>query len=162
MTHCMECGELLTEKYLEKEGTIPYCPRCEAFRFPMYNVAVSMEVLNPAKDKVLLIKQYGRGFNVLVAGYVNKGEAAEHAVAREVKEEIGLNVGEISFNMSEYFAPSNTLMVNFSCVAEGEDLSGTNEEIDSAAWYSLEEAKTAIKPGSLAEKFLLHYLAGRC
>lgn len=51
----------------------------------------------------MLIKQYGKDRNILVAGYVNKGEFAEHALRREVREEIGLNVVSCCFNHSEYY-----------------------------------------------------------
>ena len=33
--HCFECGTELIEKELENEGIVPYCPKCEQFRFPM-------------------------------------------------------------------------------------------------------------------------------
>jgi NAD+ diphosphatase len=158
MNYCMECGTKLEMRFLENEGDVPYCPHCEAFRFPVFSSAVSMVVQNPTKDKILLIKQYDRDFYILVAGYINKGECAEHAVVREVKEETGLNVSSLLFNKSEYFEPSNTLMNNFSCIAESEDLSGVTKEVDVATWFTIAEAKENIKHGSLAEKFLLSYL----
>ena len=49
-------------------------------------------------SKILLIQQYGKARNILVAGYVNKGESAEEAVVREVKEETGLTVVDYRFN----------------------------------------------------------------
>ena len=90
--YCQECGTVLTEKYLENEGMIPFCPKCNQYRFPMYNVAVSMIVVNKSTDNILLIKQYGRPFFILVAGYVNRTESLEHAVIREIKEETGMTV----------------------------------------------------------------------
>lgn len=159
MEYCMECGTKLTEKFLKNEGMVPFCEKCNAYRFPVFSTAVSMEVLNPARDKVLLIKQYGKDRYILVAGYIDKGECAEHTVAREVMEEIGLSVSQIHFEKSEYFAPSNTLMLNFSCVAESEDLSGVSgEEVDECRWFSLEEAAHQIAKGSLAGKFLKNFL----
>ena len=53
----------------------------------MYNIAVSMIVVNEETDKIMLIKQYGDPFYILVAGYVNRGEPLENAVVRENKEE---------------------------------------------------------------------------
>lgn len=41
---CPACGTMLEERKLENEGMAPYCPACAAFRFPQYNVAVSMIV----------------------------------------------------------------------------------------------------------------------
>ena len=52
--HCHECGTKLIKHELEGEGLVPYCPRCEQYRFPMYNVAVSMVVVNEQTDEILL------------------------------------------------------------------------------------------------------------
>lgn len=161
MKYCFECGTELHDKPLDGEGMVPYCETCQTYRFPIFNTAVSMEVLNPAQDKVILIQQYGRSRNILVAGYVNRGESVEHTVVREVGEELGLHVSSVRFNMSQFFEPSNTLMVNFSCVADTEDLSHKTDEVDYAHWYTFDEAREAVFPGSLAEKFLLNFIAHR-
>jgi len=159
MKYCMECGTQLVMKYLEDEGEVPYCETCGQYRFPVFSVAVSVEIQSPDLKKILLIKQYGRDRNILVAGYINKGENAEDTVVREVMEEIGIPVRDVHFEKSEYFAPSNTLMLNFSCVAGTEDLSHVSEkEIDSCRWFPREEAAREIADGSLAEKFLLRFL----
>ncbi len=161
MNYCYECGTMLHKRFLEHEGEVPYCETCGCYRFPIFSTAVSVIVLNPGRDKILLIQQYGRASNILVAGYINKGENAEHTVVREVQEEIGLTVGELAFNRSAYFDRSNTLMLNFSCVAESESLEHLNrQEVDQAAWFTFDEAKQAIRPQSLAEQFLLHFLEG--
>ena len=155
--YCIECGTKLIDKFLDNEGMIPYCENCGEYRFPPFSTACSMIVLNPDRDKILLIKQYGRDRNILVAGYINKGEDAETTVRREVKEEIGLDLTELHYNKSSYFERSNTLMLNFWCVADSEDLSGTNFEVDKAGWFTFEDAKENITHGSLAEKFLLNF-----
>ena len=156
--HCFECGTALIEKELENEGVVPYCPKCEQFRFPMYNVAVSMIVINEQTGEILLIKQYGRPHFVLVAGYVNRGEQVEHAVSREIKEETSMTVTRIKFNRTSFFEPSNTLMCNFTAFVKDDSELSTNAEIDSYQWFSPEEARKNIRPDSLAEKFLNAYL----
>ena len=156
--YCQECGTALTEKYLENEGMIPFCPKCNQYRFPMYNVAVSMIVVNKSTDNILLIKQYGRPFFILVAGYVNRTESLEHAVIREIKEETGMTVSSIKFNRTRFFEPSNTLMCNFTAFVDDESEMNTNEEIDSYQWFTKDEAKENIKKNSLAEYFLNAYL----
>lgn len=77
---------------------------------------------------------------------------------REVMEEVGLKVVEYKFNKSEYFGKSNTLMLNFACVVDSEDLSRVTDEVDQAKWFSVDEAKREIFHGSLAEKFMLSAL----
>ena len=118
MKYCMQCGTLLHIKEHPTEGPTPYCDCCEAYRYPVFNTAVSMIVTNPDQSRVILIRQYGKPFYVLVAGYVNKGEDAEDAAVREVMEEIGLTVHRVHFNRSHYYARSNTLMLNFTVTVD--------------------------------------------
>ncbi len=113
MSYCPECGTQLIRRHLENEGEIPYCETCKAFRFPTFNTAISTIVYAPGGKKLLLIKQYGKDRNILVAGYVNKGEFAEHALRREVREEIGLNVVSCCFNHSEYCSIYQTFITVF-------------------------------------------------
>ncbi len=159
MSYCSKCGEELIEKELENEGMIPFCRQCGEYRFPMFNTAISAIVYHPEGDRIILIQQYGRKNNILVAGYVNRGESAEHTLIREVKEELGLDVIRYTFNASEFFEKSNTLMVNFACRVSSGDLSGVNtREVDFAGWYTPAEARDKILDHSLAEKFLLSWL----
>lgn len=160
MKYCMTCGTKLEMRYLASEGKeIPYCPQCEDFCFPVFNTAVSMIVTTRQEEELLLIKQYGRDAYILTAGYINKGEDAEHAVKREIKEELGVDVIETRFNHSHYFSQSNTLMLNFTAIIDQTHIH-ENEEIDEYAWFTKEEARKNILPDSLAQAFLKGYLTG--
>ena len=156
--HCWECGAALTEKPLEGEGIVPFCPVCGEYRFPMYNTAVSMIVTDEKTGRILLIQQYGRPSYILVAGYVNRGESAENAVRREILEETGLHAGRIRFNRTRFFEPSNTLMCNFTAFVSDADWLHTNRKVDRYSWFSPAEARRNIRPNSLAAAFLNAYL----
>ena len=156
--YCRECGTKLVPRELENEGIVPYCPKCEQYRFPQYNVAVSMIVVNEEKDEILLIQQYGRPSYILVAGYVSRGESLEDAVAREVREETGMTVSRIKFNRTQFFEKSDTLMCNFTAFVKDSSELDPNYEIDSCAWFTRDEARANIRPNSLAEWFLVSYL----
>ena len=154
MNYCSQCGGKLALRFHAHEGReIPWCESCGAWRYPMFNTAVSMVVMDEARERVLLIRQYGRPSWVLVAGYVNHGEDAEDAAVREIREELNMTVSSLRFNHSHYFSPSNTLMLNFSATVR-EAAAEPNDEVDNWAWFSVAEARANIKPGSLAEAFL--------
>ncbi|MBE6049255.1 MAG: NUDIX domain-containing protein [Clostridium sp.] len=155
MKFCVECGNKLELRKCEGEGLIPFCNKCNEFRFPIFNTAISTAIYNKSMEKVILIQQYGKDFNILVAGYVNKGESAEEALVREVKEELNLNVINYKFVKSKYYEKSNTLMINFISFVDSEDLSDISSEVDKAQWFTIGEAKNAILKNSLAEEFLL-------
>ncbi|MGI6118569.1 MAG: NUDIX domain-containing protein [Bilifractor sp.] len=159
MKYCMHCGTRLETRFLEGEGRVPWCPSCEEFCFPVFNTAVSMIVRN-SEGKIILLKQYGRDRYIMVAGYVNRGEDAEDAVKREIREELDMTVESMHFNRSHYFEPSNTLMLNFSVTVK-ETFPHPNREVDQWSLFTDEEAKQNIADGSLAEKFLLWALDGR-
>ena len=138
MKFCVECGNKLENKFLEHEGFIPFCNKCNAYRFPIFSTAVSMVVLNEEKNKTLFIRQYNKPRNILVAGYINKGETAEEAVKRELFEEIGVEPIEMVFQKSKYWEKSNTLLFNYYVTIKGEIK--PNYEVDSYAWFDLDEA----------------------
>lgn len=161
MNHCMQCGaRLISRWHPSEERDIPYCEQCGDYRFPVFNAAVSMIVTDARQERIVLIRQYGRPAYILVAGYINRGEDAEHAAAREVKEELGLTAAKVCFNRSHFFEPSNTLMLNFTVTVEDTG-AVPNEEVDAFRWFSREEALATIKPGSLAKAFLEGWMTGR-
>ena len=155
---CPACGAALEDRPHETEGSVPFCPRCGEYRFPMFNAAVSMIVRDEVTGRILLIQQYGRKAYILVAGYINRGEAAEHAAVREIREETGLAVSRLRFNRTKFFEPSNTLMINFTAFIRDAAALHTNAEVDRCAWFTPEEARANIRPGSLAAEFLNAYL----
>ena len=160
MNYCMHCGARLRMKAHETEGhPVPWCDVCGDYRFPVFNSAVSMVLLSPDEKSVLLVRQYGRPFWILPAGYINQGEDAEDAVRREIAEEMGFTVTSMRFNRSHYYARSNTLMLNFT-VTVAEDAPHPNWEIDSWDCFTVEEAKNNIRPHSLAQIFLNGYFDG--
>lgn len=153
MKYCFKCGTKLIDKELENEGIIPFCTNCNEYRFPIFNSAISTVIFNKTKDKILLIQQYGRKANILVAGYINKGENAKEALLREVQEEVGLKVNNYIYNDNVYFEKTNTLIHNYTSFVESEEFTLT-KEVDYAKWYSIEEAIREIKENSLAKQFL--------
>ena len=155
--YCYKCGEKLIKKECINcsinEGLVAFCEKCNEFRFPFFNVAVSTVIYNADLSKILLIQQYGRKSNILVAGYVNKSETLEQALIREIKEEVNLNIIDFMFNESRYFEKSNSLICNFISVSDSEEFK-LNSEVDGANWYKTEEAKDVVLKDSLAEYFL--------
>lgn len=155
MNYCMECGAKLELRPHHDGGEVPFCPVCGRFRHPVYSTAVIMIVMDRARERVILIQQYGKK-NILVAGYVDQGESAENACVREVREELDLTAAEVHYNRSEYLPRTNTLMLNFTVLVEEGDVH-PNEEIDAWRWFSRDEARKEILPGSLASRFLNEY-----
>lgn len=154
--YCPECGRKLHLREQQDAPPAPYCDGCGTFRFPIYSTAIAVVLLSPARTHMILIRQYGETKRVLVAGYVDKGETAEHAVIREVREELGMTVRDVRFLGSHYYPPSETLMLNY-CAVVAESEASPGLEVDSWEWVPVEDALSLVNPGDLAETFLLDY-----
>ncbi len=157
--YCPVCGEKLALFVHDQEGLVPYCKHCEEFRFPQYNTAVSMVVVNRDKNRILLAKHKGQDDFILFAGYVKKGETAEKTVTREFREETRLNVVKYKYMSSRYHEPHNVLMLNFLVVAENGEIVLDTSELDEAVWFDFDGAEKAIRKNSDAEAFLKSAIA---
>ena len=121
--------------------------------FPVIAPAVIVGVTNG--EQLLMTKYAGREYTgwALIAGFCEVGETVEDTVRREVLEEVGLTVTSAQFRHSRYYPRTNTLILNFTVTVEEGDVH-PNEEIDAWRWFSRDEAREAILPGSMAARFL--------
>ncbi len=152
--YCRDCGEKLTLRFLENEGLVPYCPKCDKFKFPFFPVAVSMTVVNRGETKVLLARHVGDKDYKLFAGYIKKGESAEKAIVRELKEETGLNAVKWRYHASRYHDAKDLLMLNFIVQVHETETIVPGEEIEETRWCLPDEARAIIRKDSTAEYFL--------
>ena len=145
MSYCVKCGHELIEKENGIDGMVPYCPNCQEFRFPMFNSAVSALVLNPKKDKILLIQQYGRKDNILIAGYVTKGENAKQALFREIKEETGLTLTSYHFRgiVTFLLKDKGSELTEYMCLYTSDEFTGIQKSCDEGEleWIPKENLK---------------------
>ncbi len=153
MSFCPECGRPLHPRPHPTEPDTPFCERCGEYRFPVFSAAVAVILLDPSRSRILLIRQYGEPDPVLPAGYIDKGETAEAAVIRELREELRIAVRAPRFLGSHYYAPSETLMLNFLATAETDGVI-PNAEVDAWDWVDAEKARDLVRRDGLARTLL--------
>lgn len=139
---CAQCGEL-TEP--AAAGHVRRCPACGAEHYPRTDPAVIMVVTDDA-DRCLLGHQTRwppRRFSTL-AGFVEPGESLEQAVAREVLEEVGLVVTDVTYVASQPWPFPSSLMLGFTARASGVELRPDGVEIAEAQWFTRDELAAAI------------------
>jgi NAD+ diphosphatase len=146
-TRCSRCGAL-TEPIMS--GHARRCTVDGSEHFPRCDPAVIMLVAD-ADDRCLLARNVNwpvRRVSVL-AGFVEPGESAEQAVAREVFEEVGIVVKKVAYAASQPWPMPHSLMLGFSAEAAGTEIQVDAEEISEAAWYSRDDLRAAIEHGDL-------------
>ena len=75
-----------------------------------------------------------------LSGFVEPGETLEHAVRREVREEVGLEVGDVDFRGSQPWPFPHQLMVGFGARYESGEIVLDEKEIAEAHWFTPGEA----------------------
>lgn len=138
---CANCGHL---SELVRGGWSRRCPQCSAEHFPRVDPVVIM--LAEHDGNVLLGRQphYPERRYSALAGFVEVGESIEDAVAREVKEESGIDVGEVSYVASQPWPFPSSLMIACRAEALGSQLTIDTTELDDARWFTREEVERAI------------------
>jgi NAD+ diphosphatase len=120
-------------------------------------------------DRVVLGRQavWPPGRFSILAGFVEPGESAEAAVAREVAEEVGLRVTDITYVGSQPWPFPQSLMLGFVARVEGNDVLVLDpDEIEEARWFTRAELragegpKALPPPVSIARHILDRWVAG--
>ncbi len=165
---CAKCGQ---ESLASMAGWQRDCPACHASHFPRTDPVVIM--LITFGNSVLLGRSPGwpEGMYSLLAGFVEPGETLENAVRREVLEEVGVKVGDVSYLASQPWPFPASLMVGCRGRALGQDLKIDPSEIEDAVWLSREALMDVLagnnhaikpaRPGSIAYFLLQNWLADR-
>jgi NAD+ diphosphatase len=147
-THCPRCGAV-TEP--EQAGHSRRCVADGSEHFPRLDPAVIMLVTDP-DDRCLLARNAmwpERRVSIL-AGFVEPGESAEQAVAREVHEETGITIAGARYVGSQPWPMPHSLMLGFRARATGSlEIRVDSEEIAEAHWFSRGELRASIASGEI-------------
>ena len=140
--HCANCGQL---SVIVRGGWSRRCQRCNAEHYPRVDPVVIM--LAEHDGRLLLGRQPHfppRRYSAL-AGFVEVGETIEAAVAREIFEEAGILVDDVSYVASQPWPFPSSLMIGCRARAVSDKLTIDTSELDDARWFSRDEVATALQ-----------------
>lgn len=138
---CANCG---ASTEIERGGWSRRCAECSAQHFPRVDPVVIM--LAEHEGRLLLGRQpqYPPGRYSALAGFLEPGESIEAAVARELQEEAGIEVADVTYIVSQPWPFPSSLMIGCHSRALGDALTIDQTELDDARWFSREEIAAAL------------------
>lgn len=153
------CGRCGGKTYLDDKERALRC-NCGNIIYPKVVPAVIVGVLN--NDKMLVTK-YRVGYSnyALVAGFTEIGETLEETVAREVMEEVGLQVKNIRYYKSQPWGVADDILAGFYCEVDGDDeISMDEEELKVAKWVTRDEIELQPDEFSLTNEMMKRFKEG--
>ena len=136
---CGVCGAACNP---QSAGHVMQCTSCQAQHFPRTDPAVIMLVTR--HDRVLLghSQRFPRAtMYSTLAGFVEPGESLEEAVAREVREEVGVRVGAVHYHSSQPWPFPASIMLGFYAEGLSEEITIDPDELRDARWFSRAEIR---------------------
>jgi NAD+ diphosphatase len=78
-----------------------------------------------------------------LAGFVEPGESAEHAVVREVEEETGIAVRDVVYRGSQPWPFPASLMLGYRAICDGDAQPAARDgELEDARWFTKDELRS--------------------
>lgn len=135
--YCSRCG---TKTAQRKDERARSCPNCRMRTYPPISPAV-MVLVTDGKSRVLLARKASapQGRFTALAGFVEPGEMLEDTVARETREEVGVEISNIRYFGSQPWPFPHSLMIAFTAEYAGGELKPDGVEIEEARWFDVND-----------------------
>ena len=150
--YCAVCGR---PTHIARGGQVRRCsPKeeggCGREHYPRTDPVVITVVhdgdrclLGQSRGRLVAMRRYSA-----LAGFMDQGESIEEAVAREVMEEAGIQVGAVRYHSSQPWPFPSSLMIGCHADAATTDIDFDPEEMTDVQWFSREEVLLALQERS--------------
>ena len=168
--HCSVCGSRTVSK---QAGHVRQCTNenCNAQCFPRTDPAVIM-LIHDGGDRLVLGRQsrWPSGQRSVLAGFVEPGESLEDAVAREVFEEVGLRIADVTYHSSQPWPFPANIMLGFTARAVTFDIQVNTDELEGAWWFTRDQVRNSPendefrlpRRDSISRRLIEEWAAGEC
>jgi NAD+ diphosphatase len=152
---CGRCGEKMR---LDTEERAMRCDPCRTINYP--RIAPCIIVLVHRGDELLLARNanFPQPMYSTLAGFIEPGESAEETLAREVREEVGVEVRNLRYFQSQSWPFPNQLMLGFFAEYAGGEIVCDLTEIADARWFHYSDLPMIPPVASISGQLIQHYI----
>ena len=131
------CGRCGTPTEARREERVRVCPACKLSAYP--RVAPAVMALVKKRNRILLARSphFPPGMYSALAGFVEPGESLEQCLAREIAEEVGVQIRNSRYFASQPWPFPHSLMIAFVAEWAGGEIRPQAGEIEAASWFEV-------------------------
>ncbi|MDO8990153.1 MAG: NAD(+) diphosphatase [Sideroxyarcus sp.] len=144
------CGKCGSPTAVKPRQFAMQCATCGLVSYPRISPAVMVLI---RRGNALLLARSPRfkpGVFSALAGFVEAGETLEQCAAREVREEVGIEIANLRYYGSQSWPFPDSLMVAFFADYAGGTITPDPSEIEAADWFPCNALPALPEPMSLA------------
>jgi len=130
------------------------CPVCGREIFPTLTPAVLVLVRKGGSILLARARNFKEPFYSILAGYLEPGESLEECARREVFEETGITISNITYFGSQSWPFPSNLMIGFIADYESGELKLQEKELVSGAFYTRDTLPQLPRPFSLSRRMI--------
>ena len=130
---CGRCGAATRNKPDERAKE---CPACGYVAYPRVSPAMMALVIRGRELLLARANRFPQAMYSALAGFVEPGETIEDCVRREVKEEVGVDVDDITYFASQSWSFPHSLMIAYTARYAGGELRPDGTEIADVRWFA--------------------------
>jgi NAD+ diphosphatase len=134
---CVRCGGRVRAM---EGGWRRSCLACGLDAYPRTDPAVIMCITHSGRCLLGHEHRFPEKMYSTLAGFIEAGDDIENAVRREIKEEVGIDVGDVRYVASQPWPFPHSLMIGCWGEALSDAIALDKTEIADARWFSREEA----------------------
>ena len=159
---CSRCANPTVHADQDERAMV--CPVCQLRQYPRVQPCVITAITRPnpvtGEMQILLAHHHRHGQQKLppmyglIAGFVEVGESLEHAVVREVAEEVNISVADIRYVSSQPWPFPSNLMLGFRASYASGDIIIQEDELAHADFFDLSNLPKIPPKGSIARELI--------
>lgn len=152
------CGRCGNQMRVDLEERAMRCDPCRVINYP--RIAPCVIVLVTRGEELLLARNanFPQPMYSTLAGFIEAGESAEETLAREVREEVGVEVQNLRYFQSQSWPFPNQLMLGYFAEYAGGDIVCDPTEIADAQWFHFRELPMIPPIASISGQLIQHYI----
>jgi NAD+ diphosphatase len=148
---CSKCGSQTVIMDTERAKK---CTACNFILYPRISPAVIVAIIKDSKILLAHSRRFPAGFYSVIAGFVEPGETLEECVEREIYEEVGIRVKEITYFNSQPWPFPDSLMIAFTAKYSSGKIKINKAENSDAGWYTKDKLPAIPPKASIARKLI--------